>query len=141
MNQNETALQTEKTTDVVSDSDKTYAIVSYSLNLATILLGITCLVALVLCYVKRGSSTVLLEGHYRFQIRTFWISFLGGVVLLVGYMLAFALMFLGIGYLLLPVVSLAGLVLVVWFYARMIMGLVRLTRNEPIKEPTSWLFG
>ncbi|MBB3329744.1 putative membrane protein [Halomonas campaniensis] len=142
MSHNDTTLEAPASpASSAAQNDKTFAFVTYGLNLATMLLGITCLIAVVLCYVKRGSGSALLESHYRFQIRTFWISLIGGVGLMLAYTLSFALMFIGIGYLLLPVVTIAGLLLVVWFYTRMIMGLVRVSRDEPIRNPASWLFG
>lgn len=142
MSHNDTSLEAAASPSTsAGESDKTFAFVTYGLNLATMVLGITCLIALVICYMKRGSGSALLDSHYRFQIRTFWLSLVGGVALMLGYALSFALMFVGIGYLLLPVVTIAGLLLVVWFYARMIMGLVRASRDEPINNPASWFLG
>ena len=47
--------------------------VIYALYAASILVGVTCLVAVIVNYVKRDDvAGTWLESHFRWQIRTFW---------------------------------------------------------------------
>jgi uncharacterized membrane protein len=89
--------------------------------------AVTVLVGLVVAYVKIGDAELLLRSHYRFQIRTFWIS----------------LLYLGIG---LPLsLLLIGFPIVIWWFAwslvRTVKGVLLLIDNKPIVNPESWLFG
>ncbi|PCI35662.1 MAG: hypothetical protein COB53_10810 [Elusimicrobia bacterium] len=64
----------------------------YALQAVSFFLGITYLVAIALNYAKMESvGGTLQESHFRWQMRTFWLSILGTVVglatcgLLIGY--------------------------------------------------------
>ncbi|OGP66135.1 MAG: hypothetical protein A3K22_01580 [Deltaproteobacteria bacterium RBG_16_42_7] len=60
-------------------SNKTLTAVIYALYAASLLVGITCLVAIVMNYVKKEDvAGTFLESHFRWQIRTFWYSLLWG---------------------------------------------------------------
>ena len=87
-------------------------------------IGVTHIVGLVMAYVARDTAPEWLRSHYTFQIRTFWIGLLYGVI-------AGMLCFIFIGFLLLPVV-------VLWFIVRCALGLVRLSQREPYPNPYSW---
>ncbi len=65
------------------------------------------------------------RSHLVYQIRTFWIS------LLYGLMVAL-LCFVLIGFLLIPVLAL-------WFLARAIVGLMRANDGLSIENPRSWV--
>ncbi|MEO1104345.1 MAG: hypothetical protein AAFW98_11525 [Pseudomonadota bacterium] len=65
-----------------------------------------------------------LASHYTYQIRTFWIG-------LVAYLIAWALMFVGVGLLLLPLIA-------VWVVARSVRGLINIARQDPIEDPQSF---
>jgi len=98
----------------------------YVLYLASLVVGVTALVGVVMAYVYRGDAPDWLKTHYRYQIRTFW---LGILYALVGLLLAFAV----IG------VVVLGLVLV-WFVVRCVKGLQRVGRGEPMPDPGTWLW-
>lgn len=112
-------------TDRWLEPGKTNLQVIYILYLAGFVIGITPLVGIVLAYVNRGRSAPWIETHYTWAIRTFWIGLLYAVISVV---LAFVL----IGFLLM-------LATAVWFILRMIFGLQALSRDEPMKNPESWV--
>ncbi|HET8540042.1 MAG TPA: hypothetical protein VFL83_09250 [Anaeromyxobacter sp.] len=88
--------------------------------------GITALVGVIMAYVNVGQAAEPLRTHYRFQIRTFWISILYSLVaglltiVIVGYALA--------------------LLVAVWLIVRCAKGLQYLGRGEPYPNATTWLW-
>ena len=89
--------------------------------------GITALMGLIIAYVKVDDTDPVMQSHFRFQIRTFWIG----------------LLYLAIG---IPLsVVLIGLPLVVWWFIwsiiRIVKGGLLSIENKPIANPKSWLFG
>jgi uncharacterized membrane protein len=63
--------------DAKMKENKTMAHVIYALYAASLLVGITALVAIVLDYIKKEDvAGTVLESHFRWQIRTFWFSLL-----------------------------------------------------------------
>ena len=109
------------------DKTKKMATIAYYLNLASLLLGVTSIVAIAIAYVYRSDAKgTYLESHCTWIIRTFWICFLFG-------MISFPLIFLlGIGF----ITMLATGIL---FLVRTIMGLKELDKGNPIQNPQSWL--
>jgi uncharacterized membrane protein len=99
--------------------------VIYILYLASLVIGVSVLVGIVLAYINRGKAGGFVETHYTWLIRTFWIGLLYALISAV-------LMLLAIGFVLMFAVA-------VWFIVRCIIGLQALSRNEPIKNPESWL--
>ena len=97
----------------------------YALYLASLLVGVTSLVAVVLAYINRGKGAAWLETHYTWAIRTFWIGLLFSLISLV-------LSFLLIG-------LLGFIATLVWFIVRVVIGLQKVTRDEPIANPQSWI--
>jgi uncharacterized membrane protein len=102
-----------------ADPDKTLTTVIYALYAASLLLGITCLVAIVMNYVKRDDvAGTYLESHFRWQIRTFWFALLWSVigvltmVLMVGFVVLFANL--------------------VWFIYRIVKGWLNLNDGKPM---------
>ena len=89
------------------------------------MIGVSGLVGIVLAYVNSGKAGGFIESHYTWLIRTFWIGLLYALVSAV-------LMLLMIGFVLMFAVA-------VWFIVRCIIGLQALGRNEPIKNPESWI--
>lgn len=111
-------------TDLMSTEGS--AKIIYILYLLSLIFGLTSVIGVVMAYINQDDAPDWLKTHYRFQIRTFWISLLLGAV---GVILSFVL----IGYLLL-------LFLVFWLIIRCIKGLKSLERREAHPDPTSWLF-
>ena len=62
-----------------------------------------------------------LATHYTYQIRTFWIG-------LCATLSAYALTFVGIGRLLLPLIA-------VWVVARAVHGIAAIAQNRPLSDP------
>ncbi|WP_457935577.1 DUF4870 family protein [Mesorhizobium sp. 10J20-29] len=116
---------TPRKTDSWLEPGPTNVMVIYILYLAGLVIGVSGLVGIVLAYVNRGKAGGFIESHYTWLIRTFWIGLLYALVSAV-------LMLLAIGFLLMFAVA-------VWFIVRCIIGLQALGRNEPIKNPESWI--
>jgi uncharacterized membrane protein len=106
---------------------KTWVLGVYVVYLLGLLLWFMPVVGVIIAYVFQDKVGDVLGSHYQFQIRTFWISFLFGLIVFVS-------MFLLIGFLLAPV-------LLIWFIVRCVVGLKYLYENKPIPNPKSWLFG
>ncbi len=98
----------------------------YILYLVSIIFGLTSIVGLVMAYIYQGDAPDWLKTHYRYQIRTFWIGFLYGVI---GVVLSFIL----IGYLVL-------LFVLIWLIVRCVKGIKALDQKEPVADPASWMF-
>lgn len=109
-------------------SDTTLAMIVYVLYLVGYFTGFTSLVGVIIAHVQTSAADPLLQSHYRFQIRTFWISVLYGVV---GFLLVFVF---GLG-------ILVWLWAFIWSLIRNIKGILALNEGRPIANPVSWLFG
>ncbi|MBZ9557671.1 MULTISPECIES: DUF4870 domain-containing protein [Modicisalibacter] len=107
-------------------ADTTIATVVYALMLAGFVVGITPVIGVVIAYVYRGKGPVWLDEHYRYQIRTFWISLLYGIVALV-------LSLIGIGLLLL-------IALAVWVIVRCVKGFKGLQEKRAPSNVDTWLW-
>jgi uncharacterized membrane protein len=108
------------------------------------------LVVGVWAYFERGRDSIL-DTHYRFQIRTFWINVAAAVVLPLFFLFA---VLNGVGSflmgendptsLVLSVVAgtilpmLIGLGVSIWTIVRSLAGLSRLRDGRPIDNPTTW---
>lgn len=109
------------TSDETLRSNKTLTWAIYGLYAASFLIGITWLVAIILNYVKRGDvAGTYLESHFNWQIRTFWISLIVGLIGMV-------LMLVLIGWFVL-------LADAVWVIYRLVMGALKLSESKPIVE-------
>ncbi|SDG76620.1 DUF4870 family protein [Roseospirillum parvum] len=97
----------------------------YILYLVGFLVGITSIIGVVLAYVNRGKDPML-DTHYTFQIRTFWIGLLGGLIAAVTSVII-------VGWAIM-------LVLLVWAVMRIITGMQKLSKNQPVADPTTWGF-
>lgn len=100
-------------------SAKTLTTIIYALYVASFLVGITAIVAIVINYVKKDDvAGTFLESHFRWQIRTFWFGLLWSVVGVI-------LMLILIGW----IVLVAN---VVWMIYRIVKGFLRLNDNKPM---------
>ncbi len=97
----------------------------YVLYLLALISGITAIVGLVFAYINRGKADAVLESHYTYQIRTFWIGLLYSLISMV-------LFVIGIGMLLMVAVA-------VWAIIRCVKGLMLANNNEPVPDPQTWL--
>lgn len=103
----------------VDKSKKDLTMIVYGLYAASLLVGITGLVAIIINHVKRDDMAgTYLESHFRWQMRTFWFGLLWAV-------LGFVTMFIGVGIVVL-------LVNYVWFIYRIIKGFLRFNDGKPM---------
>jgi uncharacterized membrane protein len=108
------------------------------------------LVAGLWAYFERGRDSIL-DTHYRFQIRTFWINFVAGLALPFFFLVAVfgsvgsslsgqnsptSMVFGVMAGTVLPM--LIGLGLAIWTAIRFVVGLNRLRDGKPIDNPTTW---
>jgi uncharacterized membrane protein len=98
----------------------------YILYLASLIVGVTSLIGVVMAYVYQDAAPAWVRAHHRFQIRTFWIGLLYGVI---GGITAF----IGIGVLVL-------LFTVVWYIVRAVKGMQRVSAGLPVENVTTWLW-
>lgn len=104
----------------------TIPMIIYVLYLANLVIPFTALVGIIMAYINKGDGNFL-DSHYQFQIRTFWIGLLYA---LVGALLTLIV----IGWLVL-------LFYLIWLIIRCVKGFKYLNKQEPMPDPTSWLFG
>jgi uncharacterized membrane protein len=126
-------------TDYQAEEDRTLPTVVYALYLLGLINGLTVLVGLIIAYANRERAGPVMESHYVFQIRTFWIAIawwiIAGVLFLWGIPLS--LILVGV-----PLVVAGGLILAmthIWFALRCILGLVYVSRGEAYPRPRTWL--
>ena len=98
----------------------------YILYLIGIAVGITAIVGVVMAYVNKDTAPEWLKSHYHFQIRTFWISLLYGIVsaILCFILIGFVLMF----------------VVLIWWIVRCVKGLKAIEQRQPIADVMTWGF-
>jgi uncharacterized membrane protein len=110
-------------------SDNVFAVVVYGLYGLGYFTAISALVGVIIAYVKNGEDGTdpMLQSHYRFQIRTFWIGLL---YLTVGIPLC---------------VVLIGIPILIWWFVwsliRVVKGCLLVLERKPVANPASWLFG
>jgi uncharacterized membrane protein len=105
--------------------ERQMAMIIYILYLAAFAFPPLAIVGIVLAYVNREDAPDWLKSHYTFQIYTFWLGLLSWVV-------SFVLIFVVIGFLLLPAVA-------IWVIIRCALGLNRLMRREAYPNPQTWI--
>jgi len=123
-------IDTNQPTHSASDNpklDTTFSMIIYALYLANFMIPFTALIGVIMAYVNKSDENNFLQSHYQFQIRTFWIGLL---YLIIGGILTIIL----VGWLIL-------LFYAVWLIIRCVKGFKYLNSQEPIPNPTSWMFG
>lgn len=125
-------------------SAKSLATVVYALQAAFLVVGFTPIVGVIINYMKMDEVRgTWVESHFRWQIRTFWLSVLFGVLMFVMF-LVFGLGIAGaasvgsdvgaaaggISIVLLAIVG--GLGMLAWYVYRVVKGWLRLNENQPI---------
>ncbi|HDZ47292.1 hypothetical protein LCGC14_0027120 [marine sediment metagenome] len=106
--------------------DTTMAMIIYALYLASFLVGFTSFIGVVMAYVYKGKGPAWLDEHYRYQIRTFWMGLVYGIVFSI-------LTLILIGFPLL-------LALAVWFIVRCVKGFKGLQEKRAPDNVDTWLF-
>jgi uncharacterized membrane protein len=113
-------------TEGAFDRNATNVTVVYYLYLASILVGVTAIVGVIMAYMNRGPGADWLDSHYTYQIRTFWIGLLYSAI-------GFVLMFVIIGF-----VVLLGVL--IWWIVRCIKGLQLAGARQPVPDPATWMW-
>ena len=108
-------------------SNTSTALIVYVLYFVAYFVGITAIIGVIIAHVQKGNGDALVDSHYDFQIRTFWVGIL---YLVVGTILAWVLI---------------GFIILAWWFIwsliRNIKGILALNENRPIANPHSWMFG
>ena len=99
----------------------------YILYLLSLIFGITSIIGVIMAYINKSDEPDWVHSHYRFQIRTFWISLLFGVIGIVTTVVF-------IGWLVL-------LFLLLWWIIRCVKGMKYLSQGREHPDPASWMFG
>ena len=115
----------ERETDRWLEPGKTNIQVIYVLYLASMIVGITSIIGVIIAYMNRGKAGGWIESHYTWAIRTFWMGILYSLI-------AAVLMIVGIGFLLIIAVA-------IWAIIRIVKGLQKAARDEAIDDPETWL--
>jgi len=116
----------DQSTSLIDPKAGSTANIIYILYLANIIVGLTALIGLVMAYVNQSQGPDWVRAHYRFQIRTFWIAFLVGVI-------GAVTTFIVVGWIIL-------LLLLIWWIIRCVKGMQYLGRQQPYPNLETWLF-
>ncbi len=99
----------------------------YILYLLSLIFGVTSLVGVIMAYINKGDAPEWLQSHYRFQIRSFWIGLLLGVIGAVTAVFVVGILIL--------------VFLFVWWIARCVKGMRYISEGSAHPDPASWMFG
>ena len=114
------------TTEGAFDRNSTNVNVVYYLYLASIVLGVTAIIGVIMAFMNRLGTGDWLDSHYTYQIRTFWIG----------------LLYFAIGVVLTMIVIGAAVIVatLVWWIVRCAKGMQRLSRGQAYENPATWLW-
>jgi uncharacterized membrane protein len=114
---------------IVPQTGTDMTLVAYVCYAAAILVGITAIIGVVICYMQRDANRgTWRESHDTWLIRTFWLGLAGAVI----------------GTILIPALGLGLLVLLgvaVWYIVRLVKGWMAFDRKQPLAKPDDVLFG
>jgi len=119
--------------------DHTLPTVVYALYLLGLINGLTVLIGLIIAYANRDRAGPVMESHYTFQIRTFWIAVAWWIIAAVLFLWGVPLSFVLVG---VPLLVAGGLIVAmthIWFALRCILGLMYVSRGEAYPRPRTWL--
>lgn len=97
----------------------------YGLYVLGLIVGVSSIVGVIIAYLNRGKTGGWIDTHYTWAIRTFWIGLLFSLI-------SFLLTFVLIG-------VIGFIATLVWFVVRVVIGLQKAGREEPITDPQSWI--
>jgi uncharacterized membrane protein len=98
----------------------------YILYLVGLLVGVTSIVGVIMAYVNRGDAPDWVQTHYRFQIRTFWIGLLYGLIGLLTFIIVIGVFWL--------------MFVMVWWIVRCVKGMQAISRGAPYEKPATWMW-
>ncbi|MBC7750916.1 MAG: hypothetical protein H7Z73_04235 [Candidatus Saccharibacteria bacterium] len=106
-------------TDEKLKQAKNLTMIIYGLYAASFIVGITCIVAIIVNFIKKNDvAGTWLESHFRWQIRTFWFSVLWTIIGFITFIIA-------IGWFILAANC-------IWFIYRLVKGFINLNDNKPM---------
>ena len=116
-----------------------YVVVIYGLYIGSIMAVVTAPIGALIAHLRKGRGAAWLDTHLQLQIRTFWLGMAAAATALLlwrmtGQMELSSVYAWTFGYLFFTV----G---IIWMMARCAVGIHRLTSNQAIDAPRSWLFG
>jgi|TARA_R100001369_G_scaffold8294_4_gene20456 uncharacterized membrane protein len=109
------------------------------LFLGSVLAIVTAPIGALIAHMKKNDAEEWVASHLQFQIRTFWLGLLGGVL--------FTAIWHLLGWIGLPAVAPWALgylyftACLIWMVGRCGVGITHLTNNRPIANPRSLAFG
>jgi len=102
-----------------AEANRNITHVIYALYAASLISGVTFIVAIIINYVKRDDvAGSLYESHFRWQINTFWFSLLWGVIGAITFWLIIGIF----------IAAAAG----IWFIYRIAKGWLYLSESKPM---------
>jgi uncharacterized membrane protein len=105
---------------------RTLVLVSYILMGVGLFVGLTAVIAVVICHIKRSEAVATIyESHFTWLIRTFWWSLLGMVI-------AAITSIIGIGIVL-------SVVVWAWVIYRLVKGFLSFNDRRPVADPQAWV--
>jgi uncharacterized membrane protein len=105
------------------EQNKSITQVVYGLYAASLIVGVTSIVAIILNYVKKDDVVgTMYESHFRWQIRTFWFSVLWNIV---GWLAVVTL--IGI-----PIAVAIWIATTIWVLYRLIRGYLLFKDSKPV---------
>jgi uncharacterized membrane protein len=108
-----------ETTPQQLEANKNITQIIYGLYAASLLVGVTCIVAIIFNYVKKDDVVgTIYESHFRWQIRTFWFSLLYSVIGALTAVVIVGFFVLGFAF--------------IWFVYRIVKGWLRLSEGKPM---------
>lgn len=109
----------------MSDAPQSNTIkIIYVLYLGSLVFPVTGLIGVIVAYVNQGEASGAEAAHYRYQVRTFWIGFLYGIICAITSVI-------GIGLLLL-------VALLIWWIVRNVKGLMAINAGKAPDNIESW---
>jgi uncharacterized membrane protein len=98
----------------------------YILYLVGLIIPMTPIVGVIMAYVYHRDAPEWVRTHYRFQIRTFWIGLLYGIIGTLTVIIAVGVFWLGF--------------VLVWWVVRCAKGMQAIARGMPYERPAHWLW-
>lgn len=100
--------------------------VVYILYLVGLMVPFMPIVGLIMAYVNQRDAPEWVQTHYRFQIRTFWISMLYSVIGLATMIIVVGIFWLGF--------------VLIWWIVRCVKGMQAISQGVPYDRPASWMW-
>jgi len=114
-----------------SNDGKVAAVLAWVLFILSIpSVWILVLVGLVVAYAARGSATGVARQHLDAQIALFWSVFWWTVAAIIGVLVSFPLMLVGIGFVTIVLFGIMLFLITVWFTVKSIFGLLALLADR-----------